>query len=181
LFAFFVFGAHTHWARYLADTETPPPTKQQRRLVWVVSRLGHSLITFLRQTSSELSVIGHARSAVLAGIVSLAFLILEALSFWLIMLAYGLPLSLLESLAVFMIMHLGTVVPAAPANVGTYQFFTVLGLHIFGIDRTTAAGFSLVVFGLSTIPIGIIGFWAFGQSGLTLSEVVSPRQLEDQP
>ncbi len=166
LFGLVVFGSRAHWSKYFASGDL-------NRSPSLFKRLAQSVITFVRQTSSELNVISRARSAILAGIVSLGFLFLEALSFWLIILAYGLRLSLLESLAVFLIMHLGTVVPAAPANVGTYQFFTVLGLTIFGVDRATAAGFSLVVFGLLTIPIGIIGFWAFGRTGMTLSEVVS--------
>ena len=87
--------------------------------------------------------------------------------------AYGLHVSVAAGLAVFLIMHVGTMVPAAPANVGTYQFFTVLGLTLFGVDKTTAVGLSLVAFGILNIPLLVIGFWAFASSGLTLLEVRS--------
>jgi hypothetical protein len=36
-------------------------------------------------------------------------------------------------------------IPNAPANVGSYQFFSVLGLTLFGVDKTVAAGFSIAV------------------------------------
>jgi len=57
--------------------------------------------------------------------------------------AYGLGLSFWVGAAVFLILHFGTALPNAPSNVGTYQFFTVLGLTLFGIDKTTATGFSV--------------------------------------
>ena len=104
----------------------------------------------------------------LASALSLALLLLQGASFWLVMLAYGLHQPLAAGIAVFLIVHLGTALPSAPANIGTYQFFTVLGLTLLGVDKTSAAGFSLVVFALLSAPLWALGFWAFGRSGLTL-------------
>ncbi len=131
-------------------------------------RSAGGLITRLR---AELRVIGRTRGSLAALLLSLALMLLQALSFWLVMRAYGLSLSLAAGAAVFLVVHLGTVVPGAPANVGTYQFFTVLGLTLFGVDKGTAAGFSLVVFALLTAPLWAIGFWALGRSGLSLFDV----------
>jgi hypothetical protein len=55
--------------------------------------------------------------------------------------------------------------------VGTYQFFTVLGLSLFGVDKTTAAGFSVAVFIILTAPLWIIGFAALTRTGLTLNDI----------
>ena len=93
---------------------------------------------------------------------------LQWLAFWLAMLAYGLRLSPLAAAAVFAIVHVGSSLPGVPGNIGTYQFFTVLGLVLFGIDKTSAAGFSLVVFVLMSVHIWVFGFWALRRSGLTL-------------
>ncbi len=68
-------------------------------------------------------------------------LVLQVLSFWFVMEAYGMSLSVWHGAAVFLILHLGTMVPGAPSNVGTYQFFTVLGLMVFGVDKTVARRF----------------------------------------
>jgi glycosyltransferase 2 family protein len=115
-----------------------------------------------------LKAIGLSRPFYLATIVSLLMLGLQALSFWLVMWAYGLPLSLWVGAVVFLIVHLGTALPNAPANVGTYQFFTVVGLTLFGVDKTLATGFSVIVFVLLTFPLWILGFIALSQSGTTL-------------
>lgn len=74
---------------------------------------------------------------------------------------------------VFLIVHIGTAIPNTPANVGTYQFFCVVGLTLFGVEKTLAAGFSLVVFIILTIPIWALGFLALSRSGTTLYEIKS--------
>ncbi len=93
----------------------------------------------------------------------------QALSFWFMMLAYNLRVSFWVAAAVFLIVHFGTALPNAPANVGTYQFFCVVGLTLFGVDKTSATGFSVVVFILLTLPLLAIGSFALAQSGFGLS------------
>jgi uncharacterized membrane protein YbhN (UPF0104 family) len=98
----------------------------------------------------------------------------QALSFWLILVAYHIHLSFWAGAAVFLVIHFGTSLPNAPANIGAYQFFCVLGLQLFSVDKTLATGFSFVVFILLTLPLLGIGFIALGQSGLSL------RSLRDR-
>jgi len=102
---------------------------------------------------------------------SLMILVMQALAFWLVMIAYGINVSFWTGATVLLIVHFGTAIPNAPSNIGTYQFFTVLGLSIFGVDKTTAAGFSLVVFIILTIPLWIIGLLAINKTGLTLRTI----------
>jgi hypothetical protein len=49
----------------------------------------------------------------------------------LVMVSYGLRLSFWIGMAVYLIVQLGTLIPNAPANVGAYQFFCVVGLRLF--------------------------------------------------
>ncbi|HKR12356.1 MAG TPA: lysylphosphatidylglycerol synthase transmembrane domain-containing protein [Pyrinomonadaceae bacterium] len=126
-----------------------------------------------QSVARELQLTGLTRAGLLAFVLSLILLLLQGFSFWFVMRAYGLPLTFPVGLAVFIIVHLGTLIPTAPANIGSYQFFTVLGLTLFGVEKTTAAGFSLVVFTVLTIPLWVIGFWAIGSSGLTLLQIRS--------
>jgi hypothetical protein len=94
--------------------------------------------------------------------------------------SYGLPLSFLGAVVVLLVINLGVSLPNAPANVGSYQFFCVLGLGVFDVEKTTAAGFSFFAFLALTIPFIFLGFAALLRSGLSLRsmrEVTSlPRQ-----
>jgi hypothetical protein len=107
----------------------------------------------------------------LAFLASSFILILQAIAFWFVMKAYALPVGFWIGSAVFLIVHLGTAIPNAPANVGTFQFFVVAGLTFFGVDKATAAAFSVVVFLVLTIPLWLIGFIALGRTGLTLAHL----------
>jgi len=103
--------------------------------------------------------------------ISLLLLLGQILSYWFVMLAYGLEFSFWKGAAVFLIVHIGTVIPSAPSNVGTYQFFTVVGLALFGINKTLATSFSVVVFLILTIPLWIIGLLVFMRLGLSLKKI----------
>src|SRR6185503_14530692 len=133
----------------------------------------NSFTTLVRGIGFELQVASKTHGVFLAFVLSLLLLVLQGLSFWIVMRAYSLHLTLEMGLAVFIIVHLGTLVPGAPANVGSYQFFTVLGLTLFGVEKATAAGFSFVVFTVLTAPLWAIGLWALGSSGLSFVEIRS--------
>lgn len=115
------------------------------------------LPAFLREPAEDLAQIGSSRAAVEALTLSIGVLLFQALAFWLTARAVSLPLSFAGSIVVLLVLHLGTLVPNAPANLGTFQVAVVLGLTLFGIDKATAAGFSMVVFVLLTAPLWILG------------------------
>jgi hypothetical protein len=87
------------------------------------------------------------------------------------MVAFGLSENIWAGIVVFLLVHLGTAIPNAPANVGSFQFFTVLGLTMFGEQKTVAAAFSVVVFLVLTIPLWAIGFFALTQAGETIGSI----------
>lgn len=150
--------------------------------------LGFFVYRYGRRSAQEAKPAGHVRSflrSLLAGSHSIitsgnlwpasgiSFLVLgfQSLAFWLMMPACGLKLPIWTGAIVFFIVHLGTAIPNAPANIGSYQFFTALGLTLFGVDKAAAAGFSIVVFLVLTIPLWIIGFLALTASGMNLRRV----------
>ena len=140
--------------------------------------------SFIARLATGLRQIGTSRPIHLAFLLSLAFLILQALAYWLIMWGYGLKLPFWVGFVVLLVVQLGTAIPNAPANVGTYQFFTVVGLRLFGVDKTLATGFSIVVFVLLTLPLWVIGYFALSRSGMTLSQIkmkISKQKGEGSP
>ena len=130
-----------------------------------------AIARLFKRLSEGLREASRTKEFYLAFALSLPFLALQAITMWLIMLGYGLRLSLWVGVAVYVIVGLGTALPNTPANVGSYQFFTVLGLTLFGVDKTSATGFSLVVFTLLSLPLLIIGFLALSRSGMSLASI----------
>ena len=126
---------------------------------------------FLARIADEIRQLGTTRCFYYSLAVSSLILVLQILAFWLVMEAYKLHLSLGAGSAVLLLLHLGTVIPNAPSNVGTYQFFCVAGLVFFGVDKTVATGFSVAVFIILTLPLWALGLIATGRSGMTLKQI----------
>jgi glycosyltransferase 2 family protein len=150
-------------AVYEEDRPRPDPTRGRG--------LKRTLVTFFVTLENGLRGIGKSQSLFLSLGISFLLLLGQILSFWLIMVAYGLHLSFWAGTVVLLVVHLGTAIPNAPANLGSYQFFTVVGLVLFDVDKGLATGFSLVVFLLLTAPLLIAGFLALHRSGLTVARL----------
>jgi uncharacterized protein (TIRG00374 family) len=95
--------------------------------------------------------------------------VVQALAFLSVLKACSIELPILPMIAVFLVVHLGIAIPNAPANVGTFQLFAVLGLTFFGIDKSAAAAFSVVAFAILTVPVLLIGAIATLYAGFSLT------------
>jgi uncharacterized protein (TIRG00374 family) len=126
---------------------------------------------FIDRMAGGFHKIGLSRNFFAAAVGSLLMLVLQILALWLVMPAMGIQLSVWQGAVAFIILRLGTALPNTPSNVGAFQFFAVLGLELFGIDKTTAASFSVVSFVLLTIPLAIVGLFALWRTGLSFSEI----------
>ncbi|HEU0121513.1 MAG TPA: flippase-like domain-containing protein [Bryobacteraceae bacterium] len=151
-----------------------PRTRESRPLPSTVGWQGKVKL-FLRQLVGGLEQMRPIPDLIPAFVYSAGIVVLQGLSFWLIMKAYGLNIAFFAGATVFLIVHISSAVPGAPSNIGSYQLVTVLGLQMFGIDKTQAAGFSMVVFVLLTLPFWIIGPIALARSGLKLNTI--PQKL----
>jgi uncharacterized protein (TIRG00374 family) len=127
--------------------------------------------SFGARLARGLRVIGMSRSFYGALALSAAMLACQVLAIWFIMLAFGLKLSVLAGAVVVLIVRLGTAIPNAPANVGTFQFFTVLALGLFGVEKTVAAAFSIVDFFILTAPLWVVGLFALSRTGMGLGDI----------
>jgi uncharacterized protein (TIRG00374 family) len=117
---------------------------------------------------SALHAMGTAPSfypAVLASVLVPGF---QILAMGAMMRAYNLTLPFLCAVVVVLVINLGISLPNAPANLGSYQLFCVLGLKVFGVDPAVAAGFSFFAFIGLTLPLALLGLAALIRSGLSL-------------
>jgi uncharacterized membrane protein YbhN (UPF0104 family) len=110
-----------------------------------------------------------------AWLLSAVALVAQGLAFWAAIRADNLHLAMAEGFAVMLIVRLGTMLPAAPANLGTHQFATVWGLALFGVAQSAGAAASLVIFSILTIPLVVIGALTCISEGLSFGEI---RKIE---
>jgi glycosyltransferase 2 family protein len=127
------------------------------------------IMVVLQDVTLGLKQIGFSRpfwgAAAFSGLLHLV----QALAFLAVLEACRIDLPLVASIAVFLIVQLGIAIPNAPANVGTFQLFCVLGLTFFGVDKSAAAAVSVLAFAILTFPVLLIGALATVQAGLSLT------------
>jgi glycosyltransferase 2 family protein len=135
----------------------PPPEGQPRRFSGKVMA---ALI--------GLHAMGTAPSFYSAILASVLMPFCQVVGLWAMMRSYRLNLPFLAAVVVLIVINLGVSLPNAPANIGSYQFFCVVGLNVFQVEKTTATAFSFFAFFGLTVPIVLLGFVALLRSGMSL-------------
>ncbi|MBK9167865.1 MAG: flippase-like domain-containing protein [Bryobacterales bacterium] len=125
----------------------------------------------LRNIIDGIHAMGNPATLSVTFAVSLLYLGLQLVPVWALIRGYGLDLSVWAAAAVLVILRLGTAIPNAPGNAGVFQGVVVLGLGLFGVPKGTAVGFSLMMFGVLTLPLLIGGFVAVLLTGVKLEEL----------
>ena len=127
--------------------------------------------TTLRGLVEDLHLMGRSRAFYASFLASLPYLLLQVLPIYFLMRAYTLDLSFWAATVVLLIVRLGTILPQAPGNVGVLQILTELALKLFGVDKTTAAGFSAIVWIVITAPLLAAGSVALIVTGMRFAEL----------
>ena len=112
---------------------------------------------------------------------AVAATVVNVVSFWCLARAYHIHLALLDAAAVFAIIMIGTFLPNTPSNLGSWQFFCVVGLQLVGVSAARAAGFSLVAFVIWTVPPIVAGFFVLLASPFSFSELRQNQRTSDTP
>ena len=136
---------------------SPEPTVARRRLP---GKMMGALI--------DLHSMGTSPSFYAAVLASMLIPFCQVLALWTMMRSYGLHLPFLAAVVVLLVINLGVSLPNAPANVGAYQLFCVLGLSVFDIEKTTATNFSVFALLALSLPFAVLGFAAILRSGLSV-------------
>ena len=108
----------------------------------------------------DLGLIGHSRYLYMALFQSLPYLLLQAIPVWAAFKGYGFDLSLGVGFALMVILRLASAVPQAPGNLSLLPLTKEALVRIFDVVPAEAARFSLVLWGIITLPLVIAGFVA---------------------
>ena len=134
----------------------------------ILRRFSHFALEF----AGGLREIGASHRLYLAALLSAGMLACQALALWFMLVACSIELPLWAGAVVLLVIRLGTAIPNAPANLGSFQLCSVLALTLlFGVEKTVAAGFSISCFLALTVPLWIIGLLAISRTGMTLATI----------
>lgn len=108
---------------------------------------------------------------------TLAHWLLNALGFWLAFKAVGISAPFSAALFLQAFIALGTAVPALPGFFGVFEYMSVQGLAVYGVDRQQAATWAIGFHLFSFIPITLIGAYYFARLGVRLRDLRSSPEV----
>jgi uncharacterized protein (TIRG00374 family) len=89
--------------------------------------------------------------------------------------AFRLDVPVLASLFLVVIISLGSMIPSAPAFLGTMQYACVIALAAFGVPRADALAYSTVYHATQFFPITIVGIYYAWRSHLGIADLSRAR------
>jgi glycosyltransferase 2 family protein len=142
------------------------PAIRAERIAAAASNLGRGLAAVRGVRSGLTAVALTASSWVVMGI-----------SFWLLMLAFPLPRSLLAGILVVIATNLAQILPSPPAAIGVFEAATLVALASFDASRSVALSYAVVLHLLNVVPYLLLGLLALRATSLTGLRVKSPDEI----
>jgi uncharacterized protein (TIRG00374 family) len=141
--------------------------------------LGVRMFSWAHVFIEDLHSIGHSRYLYFSAAASVPFLLIQIVPIYAIMQAYGFDgVTWAQASALMILLRLGSVVPQAPGNVGLFQVLSTLGLTLFGVPGAMARRFTLILWGVVTLPLLIVGMIALVASGAKMGDIQREAQAE---
>jgi uncharacterized protein (TIRG00374 family) len=122
-----------------------------------------------------LGVVSQPTAALPITLLSVAVWGCAVLGVWFCLLAFQLQLPPLTSVLMIVLISLGSMIPSAPAFLGTMQYACVIGLGVYGVERADALAFSAVYHATQFFPITLAGAYYAWRSHLHWSELREGR------
>ncbi|MBI5527377.1 MAG: flippase-like domain-containing protein [Deltaproteobacteria bacterium] len=144
-----------------------------RWVTWipVSDRWSSFLQTMAAKLKDGLRTINNARATAIVLLVSAAVWFLQGLMVHLCLESIGLHFGLTHALFILMVINLAIMAPAAPGNIGTFEFSAMLALGYLGVDPTPALSFALIYHFVQMIPLTLVGIIALPALGIRLADI----------
>jgi glycosyltransferase 2 family protein len=131
---------------------------------WLSPTRGHAVGEALRRFLDGLTFLPDVRAVGAAVLLSAALWLVGIGVTYVGFFALGLALPVVAAAVLQILITVGVLLPAAPGALGTFQFFTVMGLGLFGVGEGLALTYAIVVHATALIAYVLLGLGC----GLTL-------------
>lgn len=86
---------------------------------------------------------------------------------------------LIASLVLVVLVSMGSMIPSAPAYIGTTQYACIIGLGLFGVGKSEALAYSILYHATQFFPITALGLYLLWKARIRFGEISSRRVKED--
>jgi uncharacterized protein (TIRG00374 family) len=99
------------------------------------------------------------RAVLMLFVTSIVIWLAETVKYWFVMHAFNFSVPFWILMLMNGIVNLATTIPSSPGYVGTFDAPGIEILTLFGVERTLAASYTLVLHAALWLPITLLGFW----------------------
>jgi uncharacterized protein (TIRG00374 family) len=112
-------------------------------------------------------------------ITSLIVWFVEAYSYQLFFSAFGVQVSLMESIFVIIVIGMGVIIPTAPGFIGAIEFMGIIALGIFGVEKSTAFACIASLHFADMMAIYLLGIIGIIKEKLSFIDLFKFATIED--
>ncbi len=130
-----------------------------------------AVVRVVDSTLDGLQVAAHLPSVLPIALSSIVIMAGSVLPVWFALDALDIDVAWHAALTATAFISLGSMLPAAPGNVGPIQYACVLALALYGIPQGDAAAFSFAYHATQYLPVTLVGALLFWRQQYTWSEL----------
>ncbi len=124
---------------------------------WVSPPRGPAIADAAGRFLDGLAVLPESRAVGSAALLSAAIWLVGIWVNYVSFFAVGLTLPVVAAAALQILIVVGVLLPAAPGAVGSFQFFTVMGLALFGVGESLALTYAILIHAMILITYVVLG------------------------
>jgi uncharacterized protein (TIRG00374 family) len=145
---------------------------------FVPARFRTKLLSLADRFMEGLVGLRRGRDLAMIFLTSTVVWLLETVKYWFVMHAFPFEVSFFALMLMNGLANLALTIPAAPGGIGPFDWAGIETLAAFGVDRTLASAYTLVLHVALWLPITALGAYFFLQKGLSWREVEQARGAE---
>lgn len=146
---------------------------------FIPARLRALFLSLMANLATSLNILKSAREIFLVAFWTTALWLSIAIPTWLVLLAFDLPMSFLDSTFVMGVASLGSLVPTPGGAAGAFHAATAGSLIILGVEREQAAAISIVLHLIYFVPAMVFGLYYFFHGDISIERFRSLLSSEN--
>lgn len=150
-------GAITLLAGFLIFQPDLFMTVIKKGIFFLPQKWQKTLIDFIRNGLEAFSYFKNLMGTIVLLFLTLFLLLSQALTNYLVFLAFGLKLSFWAAVVTILAIQAGSVPPAAPGKIGVFEYAVILALSLFSVPREQALSYAITLHLVAYLPKIILG------------------------
>ncbi len=161
------------------------PFQTDRIVVWMINhlipqRFREKILGVVRRFLTGLESLRSPKDAIMVFLTSILIWLLETGKYWFVMHAFPFEVTFFTLMLMNGIVNLATTIPSAPGYIGTFDAPGIAVLQAYGVDKSIAAGYTLVLHVALWLPITALGAYYLARMGFNWRGGVDQVREEQQ-